>query len=296
MTSPAEDQLDHYRRPARMTAVGGHTPALAGLPREPGALARVLHGLVIHEHIAPAYGVELTREQRASVHVRPAEQLLDLIVAADDRPLTEARDPRRRLPGNCRHFTVLLAAILRAQGVPARARCGFGGYFNTGAFEDHWVCEYWDARRGRWVLADAQIDEVQRGFFDIDFDLMDVPRDRFLVAGDAWAKCRSGAADPGRFGLSLAKEAGSWWIAGNLMRDVAALRNVELLPWDAWGAMPKPADEIDDASNALFDELASFTAAPDEKAAELRDAFDHDERIAVHTTVFNVILGREEEV
>jgi hypothetical protein len=35
---------------------------------------------------------------------------------------------------------VLAAAMLRAQGTPARARCGFGGYFGSGAFEDHWVC------------------------------------------------------------------------------------------------------------------------------------------------------------
>ena len=35
-------------------------------------------------------------------------------------------DPERRFVGNCRHFTVLLCAFLRARGVPARARCGFG--------------------------------------------------------------------------------------------------------------------------------------------------------------------------
>jgi hypothetical protein len=43
---------------------------------------------------------------------------------------------------------------------------------------------------------------------------------------------RSGTADPAMFGLTMTHEAGDWWIAANLMRDAAALRNIELLPWD----------------------------------------------------------------
>ena len=40
-------------------------------------------------------------------------------------------------------------------------------------------------------MVDAQIDEVQQNLFNNDFDLLDVPRDRFLVAGDAWAMPRA---------------------------------------------------------------------------------------------------------
>jgi hypothetical protein len=66
----------------------------------------------------------------------------------------------------------------------------------------------------------------------IDFDLTDVPRDRFLIAGEAWLRCRDGTEDPAKFGLSTVGESGDWWIAGNLMRDAAALGNLEVLPWD----------------------------------------------------------------
>src|SRR5258708_26570766 len=31
--------------------------------------------------------------------------------------------------------------MLRAKGIAARVRCGFGSYFNPGYFEDHVVCE-----------------------------------------------------------------------------------------------------------------------------------------------------------
>ena len=56
----------YYTEPAAMTAAGDYTPLLADLPRGVAALAGVAHGLLIHEHIADAYGVTLTDERRAS--------------------------------------------------------------------------------------------------------------------------------------------------------------------------------------------------------------------------------------
>jgi len=154
------DITPFYSQPAGFTAPGNHAAALAGLPAGLAALTEVAHGLIVHEHMAGMYGFELAGERRASVHIRPVSRLLDQIVGEDGRPLDMAREPSARVPGNCRHFTVLTVAALRAHGIPARARCGFGGYFGTGWYEDHWVCEYWDGAAGHWALADAQIDDV----------------------------------------------------------------------------------------------------------------------------------------
>jgi hypothetical protein len=294
---PTQDiATGYYLEPGVMTAPGSYQALFADLPHGPAALAEVAHGLLIHEHIAGAYAVTLTEERRASVHVRPVAGLLGRMTAEDSRPLTVAREPVNRLPGNCRHYTVLAAAMLRAQGTPARARCGFGGYFGTGAFEDHWVCEYWNEAAQRWMLADFQIDDVQLALFDVDFDLMDVPRDKFLVAGDAWRLCRNGDADPAKFGLSLMNEAGYWWIAGNLVRDVAALNNMEMLPWDVWGAMPAPDDTVDDERLALFDHLAELTRDPNAAFADLTAAYTQDSRLHVPPTVYNAVLNRTEPV
>jgi hypothetical protein len=291
-----QPRLQFYSRPATMTSPGSYAPLLGGLPRDVPGLAAVAQGLLIHEHIAPAYGVTLSDEQRASVHVRPVKRMLELIVATDDRPLDVARAPEARLPVNCRHFTVLMVAMLRAQGTPARARCGFGGYFHDTMFEDHWVCEYWHAGQQRWILVDAQIDARQRDLFSIDFDVTDVPRDRFLIAGEAWARCRSGAADPGTFGLSIINEAGDWWIAGNLMRDAAALGNIELLPWDCWGAMPQADEPIDESRCALFDRLATLTQSPDSSFAELQRLCQEDSRLRVPAAVRNAVRMRDESL
>lgn len=290
------DSTAFYSQPTGFTSPGDHAKTLAGLPADLGALTEVAHGLIVHEHMAGMYRFELADDRRASVHVRPVSRLLDQVVAEDDRPLDVAREPSARVPGNCRHFTVFTVAALRAHGIPARARCGFGGYFGTGWYEDHWVFEYWNAAAGRWVLADAQIDDLQRGTFGIGMDVLDVSRDDFLVAGDAWRRCRAGLGDPGKFGLSLMNEGGYWWIAANLLRDVAALNNVEMLPWDIWGEMLRPDQEPDETQMALFDELAALTADPSSDFAELMARYQADPRLTVPGTVFNAVLQRVDEV
>ena len=158
------------------------------------------------------------------------------------------------------------------------------------------MCEYWNSEQERWILVDAQIDAGQRAYFPIDFDVTDVPRDRFLVVGDAWLRYRAGDADPNRFGLSVVKEFGAWWIAGNLMRDIAALRNIELLPWDVWGDMPGPQDAITEAQHTRFDDLAPLTHVPDATFAELQQRYDADDRIRVPAQVFNVLRGCAEAI
>ncbi|WP_324802727.1 transglutaminase domain-containing protein [Stackebrandtia sp.] len=284
---------DMYRALTRYTDPGRHSALLDNLPDDVAGLVEVVQGLLIHEFLVETYGDALTEERRATVHLRPVEAMLGAIVAADPAPLATARPPRRRLVINCRHYTVLAVTLLRAKGIAARARCGFGGYFGPGVFEDHWVCEYLDPGTGRWRLLDAELDATQRDNFGIDFDPLDVPRDRFLVAGDAWRACRQGRADPKVFGLSAINEAGYWWIAGNLVRDVAALNNVESLPWDCWGPMPNPHADMDDKANALFDGLAALTVVP---GPEVVRRYRGDTELRVPSTIYNANLDKDEDI
>lgn len=293
-TTVPRETLDFYVRPALMTAGGEYAPLFDGLPRQVGDLAHVVQGLLLHEHWAPAYGVTLPDERRSAVQIRPVARMLERLLAQDSQPLTVSRPVETRLVGNCRHFSLLLVAMLRAQGVPARARCGFGTYFVPGRFVDHWVCEYWHAAQARWVLADVQIDALQRETLQPDFDPLDVPRDRFVIAGDAWARCRAGDVDPARFGILDLQ--GLWFVAGNVLRDVAALNNMEMLPWDVWGAMPGPDEPLHPDVLALFDRLAALTRAPDASFAELRALYGSGDRVRVPATVHNALLQREEKI
>ena len=282
--------FDRYTRSIAMSDPGRHAALFNELPRDPGALAKTVQGLLIHQHIAPAYGVTLSRDQQAQPHVRAVEKILDDILTRDGRPLSAERATNERQVGVCRHFTLLHMAMLRTQGIPARARCGFGAYFEKGKYLDHWVTEYWNERRKRWQLFDAQIDDRQRELFRIEFDTADVPRDQFLVAGDAWSLCSGGKADPSAFGILDMH--GLWFIAGNLIRDVAALNNREMLPWDIWGAMRRQDSELD---LGFFDRLAIVSRAPDAHVDEL-SALYRDERVSVPGAVFNAELNSLQEL
>src|SRR5262249_38984508 len=165
-----------------------------------------------------------------------------------------------------------------------------------GYFEDHSLCEYWNTAQARWVLVDPQFDEVWLANVKIDHDIFDVPRDRFLIAGDAWAECREARADPSRFGIFQDDLRGLWFIAGSLVRDAASLNKMEMLQWDVWGAMPKPNEHLNDEQLAFFDGLAALTREPDAFLEELRRLYESEDRLRVPGTVFNAVLNRPEAV
>ncbi len=289
-----ETPQDYYRRSGPMTSVDAHLAELSGLPRDVAALCEIIQGVLIHRDVADfAYGVTLSDERKNDAHIRPIEDMLGRIHALDDRPLTVAREPSRRMAGVCRHFSLMLCAILRAQGVSARARCGFGAYLTPDKFEDHWVCEYWD---GRWILVDAQLDAVWRTMVHPDFDPLDVPRDRFIIAGDAWQMCRSGRAEATRFGLShVPGLRGFWFIAGNVVRDLASLNRMEMLPWDVWGSMAASDAGLSGDQGALLERVAAVTLAGDDAFAEVSEMYQ-DDRLRVPPMVFNALRNAPEAV
>ncbi|RLC90976.1 MAG: transglutaminase domain-containing protein, partial [Chloroflexi bacterium] len=218
-----------------------------------------------------------SEERKQEVSIRQVAQMLAHIREMDDRPLTVARPLEKRLVGNCRDFAAMLCAMLRHQGVPARARCGFGAYFEPGHYEDHWVCEYWNADEEGWALVDAQLDALQRETLKIPFDPYDVPRDQFLVAGKAWQLCRAGQADPDRFGIFDMH--GMWFVRGNVVRDLLALNKIELLPWDDWGLIVKQEEDISAEDMALLDHVAALTLADNESFSEVRAIYENDARL-----------------
>jgi hypothetical protein len=155
--------------------------------------------------------------------------------------------------------------------------------------------EYWlMGVLARLIMVDTQLDARQRKPFETDFDPRDVPHDRFLNAGAAWRQCREGKLDPEQFGFL--DEHGFWFIAANLVRDLAALNNREMLPWDVWGAMPEPDDTMDGDRLAFFDRVARLTRAPDQSFEELRKLFHDDDRLRVPAVVFNAALQRQDPV
>jgi hypothetical protein len=275
--------LPFFATPGPLTDLGGNADLLEGLPRDIETLCRVVQGLLIHIYWAKRYGLDVPPDRQAELQLRPVAPKLKRILELDPRPLTEPRDVDRKLVGNCRDFSLLLTAFLRHQAIPARARCGFGRYFLSGHYEDHWVCEYWNAAAGSWQLVDSQLDELQRRTLKVAFDPLDVPRDQFIVGGKAWQLCRSGQSDPDKFGIQEIH--GLWFVRGDLVRDVAALNKVELLPWDGWGLADGRDEDLTAGDLSLLDHVAELTSADVPDWPALRRLYESEPHLRVPPSI-----------
>jgi hypothetical protein len=287
------DALEFYATPGRFTTLERDMFACDDVRR----VVEVVQGLLVYDVVArPFYGVDLGSAQAEAIHERDSARLLALARELDARPLEEARPPGRRVGARCHAFSRVTVAFLRAAGVPARARCGFGAYFRPGWFEDHWVAEYWDATASRWQMVDAQLDATWRTMLDYKGDPLAVSASEFVTAGAAWQAWRRGNLDASRCGLSGIDEHGPHWIAGNLRLDFASLNKVEMLPWDLWGAHWEPGGEPTDAQLSFFDGVAALTEAVDANIDAVRTRYAADDDLRVGSEVFNVLRGRVEAV
>ncbi|MFI2432812.1 transglutaminase-like domain-containing protein [Streptomyces sp. NPDC018693] len=261
---------DHYLKQTPYSDPGDLD--VTGLPRDPRRLADAVRGLMFHRMEGDRLGHTVPEERlHHDAESRYVREILRILSERGDGPLTEPRPYDERFVGTCRDFSLLLCSLLRATGTPARLRGGFGTYFVEGFHDDHWVTEY-QLPDGGQRLADAQ---VNAGFYDVPFDPLDVPRDRFVVAGQAWRACRAGEADPESFGVWVRPELrGMPLVLRSVVLDLAACNGTEPLPWDGWGlaGLSQGAPTEDDI--ALIDAVA---AATDEEAARLHA----DPRLAV---------------
>ena len=288
-----DSTLTYFTRQGPISDPGAYASLYENLPTSIADLVKLVQGITIHVFWTERYGFQAPQERMGELQLRSMERRLARTLELDPRPLTEPRPIEKKLLGNCRDHSLLLASMLRHQGVPARARCGFGAYFMPDHFEDHWVTEYWNQEQSRWVMVDAQLDELQRDVLKIKFDVLDVPRDQFIVGGKAWQMCRAGKQDPDTFGIFDMHGLG--FVRGNLVRDVASLNKVELLPWDCWGVILHESLENPDDLAAL-DELATLTEGdvPDFEAVRLR--YESDPRFHMNGTLLSYVNGEMMQV
>lgn len=245
---------DYYADHSALTDPGAHATLISGLPLDIPALCRILQGLLIHEAWIERQGFDPAAFSGQSRATLPVSKRLEQLLAIDPRPLTVARPGESRALATCRDFSLMLCAVLRQHGIPARVRCGFGRYFTGHPFHDHWVCEYWAPGAHRWVLVDAELDEPHRNFLKFDFEPTDVPRTAFITGIAAWKGCRNSAIDPEQLGHGTTT--GLFFARVNLARDLLALAKTETSLWDSWRAAREPHLKLDEAALLRCDSLA----------------------------------------
>jgi hypothetical protein len=288
-----EEMLAFYAAPGIFTGVDGFENDVAAVSSDVVSIVEFVQGLLIHEALGAVYGTTQPPARTAEKQIHAAELMFTQAKRLDAGALAQARPPAKRVIGVCRHFATLFVALMRSKGIPCRARCGFANYFIPGKHVDHWVAEYWRADQGRWILVDVQVDEPQRQLYRVDFDTLDVPRDRFLVGGDAWRACRNGA-DPMNFGIAGTPIWGLVEVYGDVFQDLAALQKIELLPW-GWYGLAKDKNGMEET--ALIDSLADISSTADASSLEkLRAAIARDSRLEVPAEMIAAIVAGDGQI
>ena len=269
-----------YAQHSPITDFRSEAAGAANLPTNVPELVCVVQGLLIHTGWAQYYGCEFKEVRTEELYLRTLPERLKGIEVLNSRPLTQARQPQRRLVSLCRDFSVLLVALLRQQGRAARLRVGFAGYFGdqNPKFWDHRLAEYWDGERDRWTMVDPMIDEVVEKTLSRAIDPLEIDASSpFLRAGEVWQRCRAGELDPQDFG-NAPDDKGMAPIRYALLHDFDALNKVEVLGFDAWHPLiDKSESELTQMDYTFLDEVADLTVNVDQKFNELHDTYKSSE-------------------
>jgi hypothetical protein len=256
-----QTKLEYYAHHSFFTNPGKHSALFSNLPNDIAELCEIVQGIIIHQYWAPAYGYHIPESKAAEYRIRTVQKKLSRLIELHPGPITQRREPPDRIGGNCRDFALVLTAILRSQGRPARMRCGFATYFSPPGkewYEDHFICEVWDRDQNSWGIVDPQLDAKQQNVLGISFDPCSIPQEYFLPGGEAWLKAFNNKVDPRCFGYGETI-GGLPNIRGNLIRDLALLNKVEILGWDCWGLIEGDDTSMDQDDLELLNKAAALS-------------------------------------
>ncbi len=187
---------------------------------------------------------------------------------------TTKREAKDKVHVTCRSQAILLASILKAKGIPARVRSGFAEYiWDDGIYYDHWITEYFNEKENRWMLVDA---DEHCPDHEMEFDLNDIPYDKFLFGANAYLGLRQNkykpenilyASDPPTLGLKAS-------IRG-LFYDFHSLMNDEII----FLHMPKYVQdknfELSEEEYEELDNLANLMLNPNENFSKLQEIWNN---------------------
>ncbi|WDV44342.1 transglutaminase-like domain-containing protein [Clostridiaceae bacterium M8S5] len=275
-----EKLLKYYTDHGIMTEVKNMKHMVNGLPRDIECIVSTIQNIFLHQFWAERYGIKLTKEQKNEPLLRSVEEKLIHLQSIGYSHITQEKELKDKMISICRDFSVMGVALCREVGIPARARCGFATYFEKGKYIDHWVIEYWNEQENRWVIVDAQLDDLQKKSLDIKFNSLDISEDYFITGSKAWEMCRQGKANPELFGIF------TWWgydyLICNLLLDANSLLKIPMQPWDKWqGYKNTPISEWTEKDYLAMDQLAKYVSHVNNNFDDLYTYIQKNDKIKV---------------
>jgi hypothetical protein len=264
---PEPETLEYYKGHSVITDPGKYAYLYEALPETIPELCKVVQGLLIHEFHTNRYGVELPEHRKKESRLCEVENILQRAMELAEKPLVQARKPENRVISNCRDFAVLMCSFLRGKGIPARARVGYATYFDSYLHQGHWICEYWDQSISKWVQVDAQLDDIQKRHYQIDFDAINVPAGKFLYAGEEFEITDKGSDDYN-------------FIKRTLIQDLAALNKIEAEVWDVTSFMENDEHQDSETLN-LLRQIAKITRSRRDCLPEIRAIYEKHSELQI---------------
>ncbi|MDP1574035.1 MAG: hypothetical protein Q8L78_03755 [Coxiellaceae bacterium] len=251
-------------------------------PKDINFIRSCMQNLFLHYADLDLFCASVKKERYSELNNRYLYNILKEILFKNSNALIIPRSPDHRIMGICRDSSLLLCSILRFFSVPARLRSGYVTYFIPGLFLDGLVVEYYDCALKRWRLVDTRTSQEQIDHYHlkIDFDLTDIPENKFISAAKAWQLCRKGAADPNRFGSRQCR--GLSVVRNRLIQDLALLNKEELLVWDVWGGMLEPMQN----HISLMDDLAKILSIDENNLSRVRHFYESNPLLKVPDKIF----------
>lgn len=285
--------VEHYLQAGTYTYAGPYKNYYKSLPDNIEELGRLVCGQVIHRVTLQEGNTNANADLRYGDMTRypwyrmrceddvflTAVSMTAELFRMDERGFVRDRAVENKIVVCCRYVAVLMAAILKAKGIPARCRAGFAPYFTEGKSMDHWITQYWSESEGRWVSIDAD------AFFDVEslgFDPYDIPADRFDWAAETWLGIRRGTRDGSRFiyadglGTNSLKAAVRY-----LFYDFHALMKEELTFSFLPSFLTHRMNCLTEKELQEFDRLAEWMLQPEENFDRLEYLWQHERKYRI---------------
>jgi hypothetical protein len=248
-----------------MTNPGQYSYLLDALPQNIDTLHRIVNNIFIH--MWKMARVRVPNNRKSDYAIRSVETILKRVMTYDAMEITIQRPRSKQFIGDCRHSAILLCAMLRQQGIPARVRHGYCQYISDDGikFQYHVITEYHDGTR--WILEDP------------DIIRHDIPYTDFLFGAQAWELYRAGKINPEQFHLHH-DAIGAWTFPIPMLRDIASLAKFEVTSSDCWSII-HPDYVVTPADEAMLDDAAAMLNQADELWTAVQAAYQKYPRLKV---------------
>lgn len=260
--------LDYFRKLGKYTEPGPYAEMYKNLPQAIPEICTVFNHQIIHVFALDQYKDKLPEGRtREDEKLSTVQEMLAELKRRNPKGLVLDRLPEERIVVACRNYALFLASILKYRNIPSRVRAGFAPYLDKeGKYIDHWICEHWDKEAKRWKLVDPDVcDDTE--MFGIDFNMYDIPRDKFEFSADAWIKARKGLVSPELYGVM--DMWGMWFIRDNLCHDLLCITGEEVLYWEGPPITKIEMENMKDDDLILLDTVAQLLRNPDKNLVQL---------------------------